>query len=98
MEQQLRQASVLRPQVADAKRLRNTLVHLKPGSDGELYDKITQEVVDTTEASVSAWLSDVERLLGLQRHPDTEHESQELRDALGGTVPGTEGYTGRKLE
>jgi len=85
-----------KPEVAEAKRLRNTLVHLKPGADGELYDKITQELVDATESSVSAWLTNVERLLGVQRHPNTEAESRELRDALGKTAPGTDGYTGTK--
>jgi hypothetical protein len=85
-----------RPAFVEARRLRNLLVHLKPGADGELYDKITQELLDSTEASVSEWLTDVERLLGVQRHPNTEAESRELRGALGTTLPGTEGYTGPK--
>lgn len=83
----------LKPEITEAKRLRNTFVHLKPGADGELYDRITQELVDATEASMSAWLSEVERALGLKRHPNTEAESRELRQALGETRPESSGYT-----
>jgi len=80
--------------VKEAKRLRNMLVHLKPGSDGELYDKITQDLLCTAERDVSVWLIDAERQLGLKRHYNTELESRELRQALGETIEGTEGYTG----
>ena len=87
-----------RPEVTEAKTLRNTLVHLKPGADGELYDKITQQFLNETERNVSAWLNEVERLLGLERHPNTEEESRVLRQALRGTSPETTGFTGRSTE
>ena len=98
IQKRLPNSGASKPQVAEAKNLRNTLVHLKPGADGELYDKITQELLDATEAGVSSWLGEVERLLGLKRHPDTEAESRELRQALGKTTPGSTGYTGRPTE
>jgi hypothetical protein len=98
IQQRLPSAPGSMPEIAEAKKLRNTLVHLKPGADGEIYDKITLQLLETTETSVSVWLSHVERLLGVERHPNTEAESRELREALGETVPGSAGYTGTSTE
>ncbi len=87
-----------KPEVGQAKSLRNTLVHLKPGCDGELYDSISQALIEVTETSISAWLTDVGGQLHLERHPDTEAESRDLRRALGRSIPGSTGYTGTSNE
>jgi hypothetical protein len=81
------------PEIAETKRIRNALAHLKPGGDLELYDKINRELLESTEASVMTWLDGMERVLGVPRHPNTESESKELRDALGTTDPNAGGYS-----
>ena len=79
--------------ICTAKKLRNTLVHLKPGSDGELYDKIDLGLLDETEKQVTRWLTSVEASIGLTRHPDTRDASRNLTEALGSSE--IEGYTGQ---
>jgi len=80
------------PDIAAAKGLRNTLVHLKPGADGEVYDKINRELLDETEEQVTRWLTAVEASTQLRRHPDTRAESWKFSDALGASI--SEAYTG----
>ena len=46
----------------------------------------------TARGSVPDWRR--ESTTGLKRHYNTELESRELRQALGETIEGTEGYTG----
>lgn len=84
--------------IAELKTIRNALVHLKPGQDLALYDKISPELLESTESSIVTWLEAMGQALGLPRHPNTETESKELRDALGIADPKGEGYTGRKAQ
>lgn len=82
-----------RPNIRKAKDLRNDLAHLKPGSDGRLYDQVCLELLEHNESTITKWFDAVEESLKLKRHPDTRQESQPLRDALGTELPGHEGYT-----
>jgi hypothetical protein len=79
-----------------AKQFRNELAHLKPGRDLELFDKVTKPTLASSESTLVGWLTNMERLLGLSRHPNTEAESRGLRAALGESIPGSEGYTGSR--
>lgn len=63
------------PEINPAKQLRNKLVHLKPGVDGELYDEITGSLLEQAEESINAWFSVVESTLKLTRHPVTTRNS-----------------------
>jgi hypothetical protein len=83
-----------KPDIREAKRLRNMLAHLKPGVDIELYESITGELLEETESAIVAWLGEVETSLKLERHPDTRIKSQEFTDKLGEPEPGSEGYSG----
>ena len=95
IQERLAAASEGAPEITEAKKIRNALVHLKPGSDLELYDKINVDLLEATERRIVTWLQATERALGIPRHPDTEADSKDLRDALGTTEPSTEGYSGR---
>jgi hypothetical protein len=79
------------------KKLRNDIVHLKPGNDLKLYDEITDELLGETEARITAWLDEVEVLIGVERHPNTREESKALRQALGEEIPESEGYSGQQV-
>lgn len=81
------------PDIRRAKKLRHTLVHLKPGFDEELYDGITAELLAEAKTNISNWLRTVETILSLKRHPDTRQESAAIRAALGTSNPALEGYT-----
>ena len=79
------------PDIGSAKKLRNTLVHLKPGVDGELYDRINRQLLDDTEGQVLSWFAAVETSTKLERHPDSRAASRTYSEALGTYV--AEGYT-----
>jgi hypothetical protein len=77
------------------KNIRDDIVHLTPGNDLKLYDEITDELLGEAEASITAWLDEVEVLIGVERHPNTREESRALRQALGEEIPESEGYSGQ---
>jgi hypothetical protein len=84
------------PDIGGAKKLRNMLVHLKPGADGDLYDKINRELLQDAHKQIDAWLTEVGASLQLRRHPDTRAESRTFTEAIGTSIPQTEGYTGEE--
>jgi hypothetical protein len=84
------------PDIGEAKKIRNTLVHIKPGGDLDLYDRINAQLLESTEASVLTWLAAMEAALRLQRHPNTKEETRDLRDALGESDPETEASSNRE--
>ena len=85
--------------IAEVKKIRNTIAHLKPGGDLDLYDKIDGRLLDSSEKSIVDWLISMEEQHGIRgRHPNTESESKEMRDALGTSQPDSEGYSGIKQE
>lgn len=83
-----------RPRFTQAKRVRDALAHLKPGGDLEIYDKVNGKLLAETEATITAWLTEMEELLGVARHPNTQEESRPFREALGVQDPESEGYSG----
>src|SRR5262249_11730996 len=60
IQSRLPEGGTAKPEIADAKEIRDMLAHLKPGVDARLYDEITSELLDKTEASVTVWLNFVE--------------------------------------
>ncbi len=83
-----------KPAISEIKRLRNMLVHLKPGKDGALYERIGPQALDAAEAQITEWLTHMEVALCFSRHPDTRAESKLFTKDLGINAPGGEGYTG----
>ena len=69
--------------IENAKRLRNDLVHLTIGNDARLFDGLSEELIDQTEAAITGWLDQTSTALGMERHPDTQKIGRELAKALG---------------
>ncbi|MBE7467765.1 MAG: hypothetical protein HS114_01315 [Anaerolineales bacterium] len=55
----------------EAKKLRNELVHLKPGKDRLIFENLSIELLFQAEKEIIEWLDKVGKLLGQERHPDT---------------------------
>ena len=83
-------SQVAAPAVAEAKKIRNSLAHLKPGSDGSLYDSINEAFLTSTEDTIVAFLTSMSKILKMLPHLDSEVESRDFREALGSSIPGTE--------
>lgn len=67
-------ATVKNPDFSEAKELRNLLVHFKPGNDGLAFDRLSLELVEKTYTEIDKWLTDMEKVLGVIRHPDSAAE------------------------
>ena len=77
------------PGLTEAKELRNQLAHLKPGHDLQLYDSVSSGLLRRIEGDILKWLSRMETVTGLLRHPDTRggaHDFAPLLEALGRTT------------
>jgi hypothetical protein len=62
----------IRPNVKDAKEVRNLFVHFTPGRDAEAFEKLTLTVVENAKNEVDRWMAEMESMLGLTRHPNSE--------------------------
>jgi hypothetical protein len=80
--------------IDEAKSVRDALAHLKPGGDLRLFEVITESLLVETEEAITGWLNEVERRIGIERHPDTREASRPFREALGMSTAETEGYSG----
>lgn len=80
--------------IGEAKSLRDDLAHLKPGGDLKLFETMTESLLVETEKAITDWLNEVESRIGIERHPDTREASRPFREALGMSMPETEGYSG----
>lgn len=70
------------PNIADARRVRNLLVHFKPGNDALLSEQVTLTMVDRTYDDINGWMSQMEAALGVQRHPNTKQEVEKFIDGM----------------
>ncbi len=81
--------------ISSARVMRKNIAHGNPGVDLELYNSVTSSWVFGFEADISNWLTEMESILGMCRHPDTRKASEEIATELGTAIdPKTEGYTG----
>lgn len=61
-----------KPNLETAKKVRNLLVHFKPGRDGEAFDSVTLPLVEAAAKTIGEWMEVMESSLGLPRYPDTD--------------------------
>lgn len=80
--------------ISEAKSIRNALAHLKPGGDLKLFEAVTENLLAESEKAIVSWLLEMEKRIGKERHPDTREASRPLREALGVSLPESEGYSG----
>lgn len=65
-------SAVTKPTLETAKKVRNLLVHFKPGRDGEAFDAVTLVLVEDAAETVESWMKAMESSLGLRRYPNTD--------------------------
>jgi len=60
-----------RPNVAEAKQVRNLFVHFTPDREDEAFGKLSLELIESAEREFDRWMAEMESALGLPRHPDS---------------------------
>lgn len=70
------------PDFSKAKELRNLLTHFKPGNDGLAFNTLSVELVEKTFDEIDKWLADMEKTLGIMRHPDSAAELQKWNEPV----------------
>jgi hypothetical protein len=63
--------------------LRNELVHLTVTNDARLFEGLSLDIINETDAVIARWLDDVSAGLGMERHPNTRKIGRDLAKALG---------------
>jgi hypothetical protein len=94
IEEKLAMLPAVGVDVSEAKGLRDAFAHLKPGGDLKLFEAVTKSLLEESEGAITRWLAEAEKVIGIERHPDTREVSRPLREALGFPSPGSEGYSG----
>jgi hypothetical protein len=72
-----------KPNLAQAKRIRNLWVHTKPDSEVKAYEHLTLTTVEQAASELETWMSAMGSSLSLERYPSSEKVANELADALG---------------
>jgi hypothetical protein len=76
-------SGVSNPQMREVKRLRNSLVHLVPGKDADLFENVSEKILNNSESVIIPWLDAVGKIIGEERHPNTQDIGRQLAAALG---------------
>jgi hypothetical protein len=77
-----------KPNLETAKKVRNLLVHFKPGRDGEAFDSVTLPLVEEAAETIEEWMEEMESSLGLPRFPDTDEIMEKFAE-IGTTIKET---------
>lgn len=72
--------TVPRPNLKDAKEVRNLFVHFTPTRENEAFARLSQAVVESAADDLFRWMTEIESTLNLKRHAN----SHELSRALAG--------------
>lgn len=67
------------------KRMRDEIVHLKPGNNMDIWEIVTVSGIRNVEEDISSWMTSVETALGVPRYPDTD-KAMEAFSNLGTTT------------
>jgi hypothetical protein len=76
----------LKPNVGDARRMRNLLVHFTTEHEKEVFGRLSLALVEGAASELERWMSEIEVGLGLSRHPDSKELIRDLTSALGTVV------------
>jgi len=79
-------AEMAKPNVAEARKVRNLLVHFTPGREGEAFEKMSLALVESAASELNRWMTEMESTLGLQRHPDSEQLVRSFANEIGTTT------------
>lgn len=74
-------ATATKPNLGTAKKVRNLLVHFKPGRDGEAFDAVTLPPVEEAAETIEEWMAEMESSLGFPRYPNTDEIMAKLAES-----------------
>jgi hypothetical protein len=70
--QEAASASSKKPNLTDAKKMRNLFVHFTPGRENEAFEKLSLPLIESAAEELDRWMTDMESALELPRHDDSE--------------------------
>lgn len=71
------------PKINKAKKLRNDIVHLEEKREKYLYEKLNQNILDSTENSIMNWLNIMEEVVGIPKFENSKKADEALLSGLG---------------
>ncbi|GEM_PF-4973537 len=82
---ELGSAKVQKPNVNDARKIRNLFAHFTPTREEEAFSKLTMPAVKKAADELLRWITEMESTLNLKRHASSEELSRAFAD-IGTTI------------
>jgi hypothetical protein len=72
-----------KPELTAAREVRNLWVHCKPGSEQLAFAQLSLDVIQRAATDLDTWMTEMEKVLSIERYPNSEQIAEDFAHALG---------------